>query len=130
MKDETRIIGAFLFGLLFALSLPIQAQEKQLTFRDVLSLKTPGSVTVSRDGEHVAYTVGEVLWKESRIRTHIWLLNTETGERRQHTRGASSESSPRFSPDGRPLAFTSRRADPNASPDDTPTSQVFGALQE
>ncbi len=83
--------------------------QSKLTFRDVVSLQAPTDLTVSQDGKRVAFLLRDAEWKENKFRTHIWLLDVETGTKKQFTHGATGEGSPRFSPDGGYLAFTSTR---------------------
>ncbi|MDH5714515.1 MAG: S9 family peptidase [Candidatus Aminicenantes bacterium] len=83
--------------------------EKKLTIEDVLRFEVPGSVAISPDGSKVAFVIGEPDFKESVFRSHIWLTDIEGGITRQFTYSQKSERSPRWSPDGSYLAFTSTR---------------------
>ncbi len=81
------------------------------SFRDVLSLEAVGGVAISPDGSMVAYTVRRTDWDENRFDTEIWLA-PEAGEPYQLTRTSDGSSgSPRWSPDGRWLAFTASRGE-------------------
>ncbi len=53
-------------------------------------------------------TVSEPVKGASRM-THIWMLTVATKELRQFTASQKSEDSPRWSPDGKKLAFLSDR---------------------
>jgi dipeptidyl aminopeptidase/acylaminoacyl peptidase len=124
MKFRTMLILSGI-GLVLVASATAMAQPKRLTFRDALKLQSPQGLTVSQDGRYAAYTMREVDFESSRFLSHIWVMNVETGERRQYTHGATSEASPRFAPDGRLLAFTSSRADPKAEDDAPSRNQLW-----
>ncbi|HSS22197.1 MAG TPA: S9 family peptidase [Pyrinomonadaceae bacterium] len=94
----------------FLLLLPgvVYAQLKPEQFLDRRPLT---EVRFSPDGSRVAFTVSEPP-KGTLFRTrHIWILDVRTREAHQFTNSAKSEFTPRWSPDGRRLAFLSDRGD-------------------
>jgi dipeptidyl aminopeptidase/acylaminoacyl peptidase len=94
------------FGLLQIFFLVAHAAV--LTPEQALKVHRISEVTFSADGIHLACTVEEPP-KGAEHATHIWLLDTRTGEFRQFTSSAKSEHQPRWSPDGHTLAFLSDR---------------------
>jgi dipeptidyl aminopeptidase/acylaminoacyl peptidase len=77
---------------------------------DVFALTSAGDPRLSPDGRHVAYVVNRIDRDENGYRSNIWLAPLDSsGEPRQLTSGGRSDSSPRWSPDGRWLAFLSNR---------------------
>jgi len=97
--------------LLAVLGAPLAAQQRAITVEDFLSLPVVADPQLSPDGHWVAYTVTTASLKENRGTTRIWLADAASGESRQLTRGPGSDWSPRWSPDGRSLAFLSSRQD-------------------
>jgi dipeptidyl aminopeptidase/acylaminoacyl peptidase len=65
---------------------------------------------VSADGKWVAYTVSSVDPDDDKSVTNIWMVSWDGTQDVQLTYGTESESSPRWSPDGKYLSFVSSRA--------------------
>ncbi len=80
------------------------------TVEDLFRVKTVTEAQVSPDGGQVAYVAGEIDREADGYRSAIWLAAMDGRGARQLTSGARSEGQPRWSPDGRWLAFTSNRA--------------------
>ncbi|MDX6479552.1 MAG: hypothetical protein QOG85_62 [Gaiellaceae bacterium] len=78
---------------------------------DVYELTSAGDPRVSPDGRLIAYVVTGIDRDESAYRSAIWVVPVDGSEEpRQFTSGERRDGSPRWSPDGRWLAFTSNRA--------------------
>ena len=75
---------------------------------------------LSPEGTRLAYARRTVV--NGTYRSHLWLVPFGGGQTTQLTRGAVRDLDPRFSPDGRRLAFIRRRA---GSEPDPPPSQVW-----
>jgi dipeptidyl aminopeptidase/acylaminoacyl peptidase len=110
------VLCIVLLGIL-AIAAVAVAQEK--TAADVAKLLTPeaslnlrsiSDLQFSPDGARVAFVVAEPPKGERRAR-HIWLYEKKSGAVRQFTFSAKDETSPRWSPDGKQIAFLSNRDD-------------------
>jgi len=86
-----------------------QTAKRPLKLDDVARLREVRDPQLSPDGQWVAYVVSTTDVKEDKSTAHIWMVSYDGKTNRQMTASEESESSPRWSPDGRYLSFTSSR---------------------
>jgi dipeptidyl aminopeptidase/acylaminoacyl peptidase len=80
-----------------------------------MKIKSISQTDISYDGKMVAYVVREPVMddEKSEYLSQIWLTNVDSKENVQYTFNLKSSSSPKFSPDGKNLAFLSSRSGRN-----------------
>jgi dipeptidyl aminopeptidase/acylaminoacyl peptidase len=86
-----------------------QTARRPLKLDDLSRFRNVNDPQISPDGKWVAYVVQTTDTKEDRSNSHIWMVGIDGNNNRQITFSEQSENSPRFSPDGRYLSFTSPR---------------------
>jgi len=87
----------------------LTAQKRAIGFEDFIALKSVSDPQLSPDGKWVAYTVTTPSLQDNRGISRVWVAEAATGRSRQLTGGPGSDRQPRWSPDGKTLAFISTR---------------------
>lgn len=90
---------------------PVDAQKRPMTIVDLIQVPGVGDAQVSPDGTQLLYVKSEADWEENRTVSHIFRVNADGSGTVQLTYGEEGQSSPRWSPDGRHVAFTANRED-------------------
>jgi dipeptidyl aminopeptidase/acylaminoacyl peptidase len=105
----------FLASLVCAVSLLGQSPAKRLlNADDVYRVQYVHDAQVSPEGKWISYTLTTVDRKADKRRSAVWMVNWEGTQDLPLTAESSSDSSARWSPDGKYLAFISSRP-PDAS---------------
>ncbi len=92
-------------ALVIALSSVAVAQPGRFTIDELLKVRRVGDPQVSPDGRHIALTIGDVNFDANRVVTQIYVLPIGGGNLKQLTSGATSATSPRWSRDGKRIAY-------------------------
>ncbi len=86
-----------------------QQAKRPLTLDDIAKIREVRDPQCSPDGKWVAYSVGTIDAKEDKHDTDIWMAAYDGSADIRVTSSPDSEGTPRWSPDGRYLSFTSSR---------------------
>jgi dipeptidyl aminopeptidase/acylaminoacyl peptidase len=135
MKLSAKRLSITILVLCFsAIAAVAQPAPRGITPEDYYAFEFLSDPNISPDGKLVAYTVTKVDRAQNRRNTSVWMVATD-GSRApwQFTTSPQSSNSPRWSPDGKSLAFLSSRpesapsvaASQTAPPAEQPRAQVY-----
>lgn len=90
--------------------------KRALALADLYRLRSVGNLQISPDGEWMLYTVSQLDSVADRSESDLYLARWDGSRAIRLTYSHQSEGSPRFSPDGKYVSFTSSRGAPTRGP--------------
>lgn len=88
-----------------------EKEKRRVKAKDLYKFQTVSDPQISPDGEHIVYCVQRVDRSNEKKYVNLWVVPTKGGKPRQFTYGNHRDNHPRWSPDGRSIAFLSNRQD-------------------
>ena len=104
------LLALFILFISFA-----KSQESIWTPEESMKIKSISQVNMSEDGKYITYVVREAIMEEekSEYLSQIWVSATDKSFNEKYTHSKKSSTSPKFSPNGKSIAFLSLRSGKN-----------------
>ena len=88
--------------------------KRALALADMYRVRTVGNLQIAPDGEWVLYTVSQMDSVRDRTESDLYITKWDGSRTMRLTYSHESEGSPRFSPDGKYISYTSSRGAPTS----------------
>ncbi len=113
MKKVALLFCLLFLGMLISAPAVLSGQNaaaKPIAFEDFIRIKRVTDLQLSPDGSTIAFVVTVMDKDANRGASDIWLVPARGGEPRRLTSSPAADMNPRWSPDGRTIAFISTRS--------------------
>ncbi|MDN5205547.1 S9 family peptidase [Fulvivirgaceae bacterium BMA10] len=107
MKPGKTILLSLLIYLTFSTTFAQEQDRSKLQLIDVFDLEYATDPQVSQDGKQIVYLRNFMDIMKDRIRTNLWIINSDGSDHRPLTSGNKNNYSPRWSPDGKKMVYVS-----------------------
>jgi len=106
MKRFVIATSVFVFALTSFASIATAQEDRRFTIEDMMKVRRVADPRVSPDGKSLAFIIGDVDFDGNRVVNQIYLMPLAGGaEIKRLTSGDRSSSAPRWSPDGKKIAY-------------------------
>lgn len=109
MSTRTRRPALLVACILLLSAIPSAQQKRAMGFVDTIEMPSLQDPRLSPDGKQILFVLDRPDWKNNRRSGHIYRINADGTSQVQLTFGERGESAPRWSPDGKAIAFAARR---------------------
>ncbi len=94
---------------------PAAAQTRTMSIVDLIDVPGVADPQLAPDGRYIAYVRTDADWEKNGTVSRIWRIGVDGSDSRRLTAGPEDENSPRWAPDGRSIAFLTKRAKDEAT---------------